>query len=36
MATAFQMEAPKLMNTGDLPSASADGCPAPGGKLTQK
>ena len=31
VATAFQMEPPKLMNSGDLPQASKNGaCPKPG------
>jgi len=35
VASAFNMEPPKLMNSGDLPKASMNGkCPAPGQKLT--
>jgi hypothetical protein len=33
-ASAFNMVPPKLMNSGDLPTASANGCPTPGSDLT--
>jgi cell division septation protein DedD len=37
LATAFQMEPPKLMNQGDLPEASLNGkCPSPGQMLTKE
>jgi hypothetical protein len=34
VASAFQMEAPKLMTTTPLPAASKGACPGPGKKLT--